>query len=533
MKGQKQQPKLRWAQHQQRWFGKWHVYLGIIAGLIVAITGITGSILVFQQQIDRALNPALFKVSSGVHKMEPDEIMTLIKQRYPAIHTSYLYGPEEGQALAPYMIYDYVKEQQYFFDPYTGAFNGQRSYESGFIHTVTEIHRTLLIPAAGRYIVGLSSLVLLILTISGLRLWIPAKWKQLRSVLTVNFKGSFKRQNYDWHNVTGFYSAPVVSLLSLTGFCITFSVLVIPLLFVLSGRSPQGAAQVLGARSVYVKSAATLPLSKVMAISKKAMPGCRIGGIALPADSTGNFRLDLVSKSSLRSGKREMLILDQYSGKILLNSRTDFPNVANAYLSWLVPLHFGTFGGLPTQLLALLAGLMPAVLFVTGFIIWYPRWKKQRHKKPAKAVVTSSIEIMDAAADDDETITLVYRQKIHTAAAAPVVKPSAGSVFRLNVKKGCVYALWFVLTGAVMGALYGAVSGIIVQPAVFTIAFCCTLVVANFAVALLSIIFNLLFLAPFKKGSRGVLRYFSLSLGFLIVFAGVYMLLMNTGMKIF
>jgi uncharacterized iron-regulated membrane protein len=524
---QEGQRKLRWATHQQRWFGKWHVYLGIIAGLIVAIVGITGSILVFEDEIDRALNPSLFHVAESGRRLTPDQLVPLLLQQAPAIHMDYIYEPEDHPS-DPFMIYDYSSEQQYFVNPYTGRLIGQRSYESGFIHEVTEIHRTLLVPVAGRYIVGLSSLILLILTISGLRLWIPAKWSQLKSMLTVNFKASFKRQNYDWHNVTGFYSAPVVSLLSLTGFCITFSIIVIPLLFLLSGRSPQGAAQVLGATSTYTKGAQQLPLSKVLAISREIFPDSKIAGIALPADSTGNFRMDLASKGLPRSGKREMLILDQYSGKVLLNSRTDFPPVANAYLSWLVPLHLGTFGGLPTRILALIAGLIPAVLFVTGFIIWYPRWKKQRNKRTKAAAVVT----VEEEEDDAEVATVVYKKRgtaVHkTALALPVT-----TFFWVSAKKGMVYALWFVLAGAVLGALYGAVSGIILQPAVFTIAFCTTLVAANFVIALLTFIVNGIFLAPFKKGSRAVVKYFSLSLGFFVVFMVTYFLLMNTGIKIF
>ena len=108
--------------------------------------------------------------------------------------------------------------------------SGKRLYQSSFIRIVMNIHTSLLMHETGEYITGTASLILLILTISGLRLWIPRKWKQLKSVLTVNFKGSFKRQNYDWHNVIGFYSSPVVVYLALTGLCITFSVVVVPML---------------------------------------------------------------------------------------------------------------------------------------------------------------------------------------------------------------------------------------------------------------------------------------------------------------
>lgn len=113
-------------------------------------------------------------------------------------------GLTDQTANSTYRLYDPKQEKEIFINPYTAKICGKRMVGSSFIGLVTNIHRTLLIPAIGRYIVGLSALCLLILTTSGLRLWIPKKWKQLKEVLTVNFKASFKRQNYDWHNVLGF-----------------------------------------------------------------------------------------------------------------------------------------------------------------------------------------------------------------------------------------------------------------------------------------------------------------------------------------
>ncbi|WP_346985148.1 PepSY-associated TM helix domain-containing protein [Chryseobacterium sp. POE27] len=59
---------MQWAYHQKRWFGKWHLYVGIFAGLILTIVGLTGSILVFQDEIDQALNPELFEVAKTQKK---------------------------------------------------------------------------------------------------------------------------------------------------------------------------------------------------------------------------------------------------------------------------------------------------------------------------------------------------------------------------------------------------------------------------------------------------------------------------------
>ncbi|WP_316824823.1 PepSY-associated TM helix domain-containing protein [Pedobacter miscanthi] len=523
MNSEQQAKSLNWAKHQKRWFGKWHLYVGIIAGAIVAFVGLTGSILVFQDDIDRALNPNLFEVIAQKQKLPVEDIVPLIKKNYPKIKIDYLLLNDVKNPNEAYSITNLKTNEQTFINPYNGKITGKRIYTSSFIRVVTELHRTLLIPVAGRYICGLASLCLLILTISGLRLWIPKKWKQLKTVLTVRFSGSFKRQNYDWHNSLGFYSSPFVAILSLTGFSITFSTLVIPLLFLLSGKSPQGVAKLLGAKSAWHAQANPLPLKDIVAAVKEKMPDGYIGGIAFPADKMGTYRLDVVSGNLPKVGKREMLVVDQYTGKTLLNSRKDFPNVGNAYLSWLTPIHYGSFGGRPTQVIAIIAGLMPFALFITGFIIWWPRYKKQKKGKKHK---TKESKLDEQA----QSPTLVKDGK------AEVIKaplPKLGRYFLINFKSGFKYAAIILAISSIMGALYGLPSGIVIQPAIFVVAFSCVMVCLNFICALLSEIFNILFLVPFRKGSHKVTRYFALSAAFFICYLTVYIVLLNTGLEVF
>ena len=166
----------RWAKHQKRWFGKWHTYLGIIAGAILAFVGVTGSILVFQDEIDRALNRELFEVVAHQRKLSFDELVPLIKKNNPKLKFDYVLAGKGDSPLEAYSTLNFKTEEQVFINPYNGKVSGKRIISSSFIRVVMELHRTLLIPTIGKYIVGMASLCMLILTISGLRLWVPKKW---------------------------------------------------------------------------------------------------------------------------------------------------------------------------------------------------------------------------------------------------------------------------------------------------------------------------------------------------------------------
>lgn len=490
-----------WDRHQKKWYGKWHLFLGIIAGAIIAIVGITGSVLTFRDEIDSALNPGLFNALAEKPRMSLEDAYFVFHQAHPETKINYMYKADDNPN-ATYIFYDYASQKQIFVNPFNGQVAGKRLYESGFINFMMDLHMTLLVPKIGSYIVGIASLILLILTISGLRLWIPQKWKHLKSVLTVKRGASGKRQNYDWHNILGFYSTPIVSILALTGFCISFYLPIVAIVFALSGKNPNVAANIYSMNSTYVATAKALPLDKIISIGKEYFPNNRTMGIALPNDSVGSYRLDILLDGKAKSGQREMVVIDQYSGKVLASSK-DFPHVAQGILSWMQPLHYGTFGGMPTRILALIGGLIPAALFVTGFIIWWPRWKKaKRSDRPIK------------------------EKKVD-------LKKLSDNSFGQNLKLGFKYALWLAFLSAVGGAIYGLISGIVIPPAAYAIIFAVPIVLVNFIVALVANVLHLLIALPFKKKWRILYRYFAISSAFFVVYMALYFLLMNTGLKVF
>jgi uncharacterized iron-regulated membrane protein len=52
-------------------------------------------------------------------------------------------------------------------------------------------------------------------------------------------------------------------------------------------------------------------------------------------------------------------------------------------MDWVAPLHVGNFGGTPIRIMWFVLGLAPALMFVTGFIMWWtrvvrPRWLSSR-----------------------------------------------------------------------------------------------------------------------------------------------------------
>lgn len=374
--------KKNWASHQKRWYGKWHVWLGLIAGTVIFIVSLTGTILVYRDEIDAALNPEIFKLDEGKEKLSLQQIDEQLRTDHPDWKPVFIFHSESGPNM-PYSVR--IKsdiEREIWVNPYSGKVTGSRLHDSYFIGFVLEIHRTLLIPVAGRYIVGFSAIILVILIISGLRLWIPKQWKHVKARLTIRVTGSSARVNYDLHQVLGLYFSPMIVLIALTGAIITFLAIVAPVMFLLSFEEPKSLDQILGSRSVYQAGAQTLSIDSVLAIAQRTIPQGELAGIGIPSDSVEVFAVYTHSPYITATGDHDFMYIDQYSGKVHFNTREDLPNTGKMYLNWVTPVHFGTFGGEATRVVAFIASLIPSVLFITGILVWYPRWKGKRKRMP-------------------------------------------------------------------------------------------------------------------------------------------------------
>ena len=77
------------------------------------------------------------------------------------------------------------------------------------------------------------------------------------------------------------------------------------------------------------------------------------------------------------------VFVDRFSGKVLAVQDISKRNISSRVSAWFRPIHDGSIAGLGTQILAIVLGILPTVLLVTGFLYWRERRnrKKQTHIK--------------------------------------------------------------------------------------------------------------------------------------------------------
>lgn len=63
-----------------------HLWIGITTAVLMILTGASGAVLVFENEIDHALNPNLSRVSPSGAPLSLDELKSTIEQQYPGYH---------------------------------------------------------------------------------------------------------------------------------------------------------------------------------------------------------------------------------------------------------------------------------------------------------------------------------------------------------------------------------------------------------------------------------------------------------------
>lgn len=372
---------------------KVHLWLGLSAGAVLMVVGLTGSILVFWQEIDAALNPSWHQVHAppeGRDAYRPlQELVLAADKAAPAkAKRSLIYYPRH-QEQAFWFFYELPTGQEdktdslnVFVNPYTGNITGTRVwskagsvFSSCLINFIFQLHYSLLLDwDSGSWIVGFVGIFAFFSLLTGLIVWWPLthKWKQ---ALTIKPNASTERFNHDLHKTFGFYSSIVLLAVLISGVYFNFGDQFRWLVDQFSVTTPL--EQI---KSDVIENVVPITLDNALAKADAAYPEGKLYWFSLPSDTTGTYVFTKhVEFGGIFLGRKQ-IVVDQYSGQILHLAEPLAGKAGDVFLLWQWPLHSGQALRMPGRILVLLSGIVCAVLFVTGVI----RWLQKRKAKSIK-----------------------------------------------------------------------------------------------------------------------------------------------------
>lgn len=335
-----------------------HRWLGIIVGLHFVLLGLSGSYLVYADELDALLKPHLMKSSGASQsfnltktiasaqvglKTDKPPMRVQIAPRESGFNHKLTFNIPEGD------------QKRRFITAYVDSANLEFKGEENFRKTLRGFlfifHHDLFSGRTGRTIIAVSGVLSLVLLIGGLYLWWPRGGKTFRRVLTYNRKKNFLGLNIELHKLSGFYSLVLMLVVTFSGVFLAR-----PDWFTTKengGKAPAASSKPFADLNSLGKDFQDLLDQDLVAQLRFDIPAARMTAHARPGnDIYQNWKFSLENGDILTTQ---------------LKSTRSFGMIfADLQRIWHVGHFWGEFG----RFLIFLSGLLPLFFYFTGFYIW-------------------------------------------------------------------------------------------------------------------------------------------------------------------
>ncbi len=158
-----------------------HLWLGLITGAIMVVVCLMACIWVFNEEITTLLEPETKVAKQDKPVLTPSQLQAIVNERLPGKKINYA-SYQQGKA-ATVVIGGRKKATTTFrINPYTGDVISMKKRKEGeydFFRFVLNGHRFLWLPfEIGRPVVNYSTLIFVIILITGIAMWWPQKWNK-------------------------------------------------------------------------------------------------------------------------------------------------------------------------------------------------------------------------------------------------------------------------------------------------------------------------------------------------------------------
>ncbi|HEY0130134.1 MAG TPA: PepSY-associated TM helix domain-containing protein [Allosphingosinicella sp.] len=339
------------------WF-QIHKWIGLALALLIVPISLTGSALVWHHWLDERLNPeravtaapslpASAYAAAARRLARPGErLSSLAYPRHsgPVVATLARTGQPAGGRPVRTLLY---------LDPASARLLDRAGSDEGAVRVLHVLHGSLMVPGVGRQIVGWIGVAMLLSSLTGLWLWWPLsgrftrglKWRR-RATTSANL-----------HHQGGFWIALPLAVLSFTGAWISF-----PAFFTALSGDPAGPSMAERMRRMAALPAAETRLSPDSALAA-ARPLATGGLVSLtwPGETDPKWKIAFA-----RPGGTAEATVDDGTAAASPPKAPQPETTARLMRR----IHDGTGMGALWQTIIFIGGLIPALLAVTGILMW-------------------------------------------------------------------------------------------------------------------------------------------------------------------
>lgn len=345
-----------------------HRYAGLAAGLFLVVSGLTGSLLVYREEIEGLLYPELMKTVPRDERVRLQAVLEAARRAYPQDRPFSIRLPRTPQQT--YVVkMNGAHGLSVYADPYSGEVLGAHRQEDTFMGWIALLHTQFLSGDRGETILGMGAVLLIFMSVTGILLWWPRNGK-FAPGFKIRWSAQWKRVNFDLHRASGLYAALLLLIAAVTGASLLFNKSVTGLVNAIT-QSPSRAAPPLS--EPFREGMPAPSLDVLLRRADHFVPAATTTWINFPQTPQAPWVVRKKLPQESHPSGRNFVYLDQYTGKALQVENSVEAPLGTRINNALYPIHIGAIGGTPTRILQVVIGLAPAVLFISGLVMWKNR----------------------------------------------------------------------------------------------------------------------------------------------------------------
>jgi uncharacterized iron-regulated membrane protein len=347
---------------------KAHKWLGLFSGFFLLIYGISGSVLVYKDQLEQFFYQK--PIQSSQKSLNLDVIYKIITEKYPNLDGFAWVNPNASPNI-PYHFRLYLNDARLIsydlgaltMNQYTGEVlrHGRGDdLEVGWIEWIFQLHFSLHLGMPGTAFSSIVALIMLLSMFTGALIFRKKLFK------TLLFKEKFRTKNgivimSGLHRYVGVWSLVLNSIVFFSGFWMnlfsfypqTWKNETIPTPL---NHTPKGSFQEMFLEARHLK------------------PDFEFSYIYFPTQKDKKFKIrgKTHHESNLFSSANSM-VFDPETQQFLEVKSWQNSSFSEKFDALMFSLHSGSFGGNFLKIIYILLGLTPAFLTVSGYFLWIKR----------------------------------------------------------------------------------------------------------------------------------------------------------------
>lgn len=366
-----------------------HLWLSVPFGLVVTVVCLTGAMLVFEDEVTRAVHPGLYYVEPGGEPLDAGTLVAAVTASLPEGAEVKSITTYADPSRAWRVALTQPRRAAVMVNQYTGEVLG-RTERLPVFTVAFRLHRWLMDSPAGhgsmsvgKLVVGISTLAFILALVTGVVVWWPRSRRALKAGLKIPLRrGAFALWR-GTHVAGGMYALILLLLMAVTGLTWSFGWWRTAVYAVAGvGTSPSGGhtqpSVQSGGNAGRERDGGRADATAGHDVWQRALDevASRVPSASSMTVSDGEVRVPCGTMGNVRAG--DTYHFDKMTGALTGVELYDGQPAQSRARGWLYSLHTGAWGGMAGRILSFAAALVGASLPLTGYWIWLRRISRKK-----------------------------------------------------------------------------------------------------------------------------------------------------------